>query len=474
MNDARGRADGRGGMERNARPAGKRRLPARIGAVLLAGATTLAAGSAAADSLVDALSQAYVNNPQLLSERAALRAVDEQLPQALSGWRPTVSVTGQAGVTSSYSRTITGGNQFTGRPLSSTLTINQPIVQGGETFHQVDRAKNVIQAQRAQLFTVEQSVLLQAATAYVDVVRDTAVLGLSINNQAVLEEQLNATRDRFEVGELTRTDVAQAEARLANAVSNATQARGDLSTSIATYERVIGPLPTELVRPTPLLGLPSARDAAIQLALANNPSVASAKFGLAVAENDIDIAIAQLLPTLSLNGELSYSQGSSATIEDTSRGAVTAQLTIPLYQSGAEYAAIRAARDTQTQRQRELDNAQRQTIEAVNQAWDDLQTARATLVAFEAQVRAQEIALEGTRQESTVGTRTILDVLDAEQELFQAQVDVVQAQRAEILATYALASAVGGLTARQLSLPVTYYDVTSHFDDVKDDFIGTE
>jgi len=431
-------------------------------------------GAAWADSLVDALSQTYTSNPQLLAQRAALRATDEQVPQALSSWRPTVTITGSTGYTDAYSENRTTSAGVDLQPRSGSISIEQPLINGGANFANMSLAKNTIQAARAQLFTTEQAVLLDAATAFANVVRDTAVLQLNQNNERVLTEQLRATQDRFEVGELTRTDVAQAEARLAEAVANRVQAEGALTTSIANYEQVIGPLPAELVRPRALSGLPATRDEAVAIALENNPDIAVAMFQLRAAEDTIDVQIAALLPRLSLSGQYSYNYESSSQNTETQRAAILAQLSIPLYQGGAEYSALRAARQTLQQRQNELDQTRRLVTEAVTAAWDQLQAARAAITSFQAQVRAQEIALEGTRQESTVGTRTILDVLDAEQELFNAQVAVERSQRDEVIATYTLARAIGGLTAQQLGLPVPYYDVTRHYDEVKDDWIGTE
>ena len=432
------------------------------------------AGPVLADTVADALAQAYSSNPSLLAQRASLRATDEQVPQALSNWRPTVTVTGQAGYTDAMSETRSTTASADLQPRSGSLTITQPITTGGGEFATLEQAKNLVQAARAQLYSTEQDVLLSAATAFANVVRDTAVLQLNQNNERVLTEQLNATQDRFEVGELTRTDVAQAEARLAEAVANRIQAEGQLTTSIANYEQVIGPLPAELVRPRALSGLPASRDEAIAIALANNPDVAAAEFALRAAEDAVDVQISTLLPTLSLQGEYSYSYESSTQNLESRRASILAQLSIPLYQSGSEYSALRASRQTMAQRQNELDQTKRLVIEATAAAWDQLKAAQASITSFQAQVRAQEIALEGTRQESTVGTRTVLDVLDAEQELFNAQVSVETAQRNEVVATYTLAQAIGGLTAQQLGLPVAYYDVTDHYEDVKDDWIGTQ
>ncbi|MGF1625799.1 MAG: TolC family outer membrane protein [Alphaproteobacteria bacterium] len=430
-------------------------------------------GPAVADTLVDALAQTYGSNPRLLAARASLRGTDEQVPTALSNWRPTVTMSGQAGYTTTTQELRGQSESVDLQPRSGSITINQPITSGGGEFATLERARNLVQQARAQLFSTEQTVLLDAATAFANVVRDTAVLQLNRNNERVLGEQLSATQDRFEVGELTRTDVAQAEARLAEAVANRIQAEGLLTTSIANYEQVIGPLPVELVRPRALSGLPATREEAIAIALGNNPDVAAALFALRAAEDAVDEQISVLLPTLSLQGEFSYGYESSQPNLETRRGTILAQLSVPLYQSGAEYAALRAARETLSQRQSELDQAKRLVTEAVNAAWDQLKTAQASIVSFRAQVRAQEIALEGTRQESTVGTRTVLDVLDAEQELFNAQVAVERSQRDEVVATYTLARAIGGLTAQQLGLPVAYYDVTQHYDAVKDDWIGT-
>jgi outer membrane protein len=450
------------------------RTDLRRGAAVLA--LALAAtlpGEAAGDTLVDALAQTYTTNPRLLAQRASLRSTDEQVPTALSAWRPTVTMTGQAGYEDATQEAFDVEERVDLQPRSAAIAIEQPITTGGSEFATLEQAKNLVQGARAQLFSTEQAVLLDAATAFANVVRDTAVLQLNQNNERVLTEQLNATEDRFEVGELTRTDVAQAEARLAEAVANRIQAESVLTTSIANYERTIGPLPAELVRPRALSGLPGSREDAIAIALANNPDIAASAFALAAAEDAVDVQISALLPSLSLRGEYSYSYESNQPNLESRRATILAQLSVPLYQSGAEYAALRSTRQVLSQRQSELDQTKRLVTEAVNAAWDQLNAARAAITSFQAQVRAQEIALEGTRQESTVGTRTVLDVLDAEQELFNAQVAVERSQRDEVVATYTLAQAIGGLTAQQLGLPVAYYDVTDHYESVKDDWIGT-
>jgi outer membrane protein len=464
----------RNGMRHDERGASAARSDLRHAAVVLA--LALAAtlpGEAAGDTLVDALSQTYTTNPRLLAQRASLRSTDEQVPTALSAWRPTVTMTGQVGYADGTQEAFDEQESVDLQPRSAAITIDQPITTGGSEFATLEQAKNLVQGARAQLFSTEQAVLLDAATAFANVVRDTAVLQLNQNNERVLTEQLNATEDRFEVGELTRTDVAQAEARLAEAVANRIQAESVLTTSIANYERTIGQLPAELVRPRALSGLPGSREDAIAIALANNPDIAASAFALAAAEDAVDVQISALLPSLSLQGEYSYSYESNQPNLESRRATILAQLSVPLYQSGAEYAALRSARQVLSQRQSELDQTKRLVTEAVNAAWDQLNAARAAITSFQAQVRAQEIALEGTRQESTVGTRTVLDVLDAEQELFNAQVAVERSQRDEVVATYTLAQAIGGLTAQQLGLPVAYYDVTDHYESVKDDWIGT-
>ena len=425
---------------------------------------------ARAQSLEEALSITYLTSPTLQAQRALLRETNEQVPQALAGSRPFVQGTGSVGA--QYLDTDPGGSD-TINPASLGISINQPIYRGGRTESELERAEFNIQSQRANLVSTEQQVLLDAVTSYLNVVREQAVLELQINNEEVLERQLQASRDRFAVGEITRTDVSQAESRLAGAVSDRIQAAGDLSTARSEFERVVGQAPTLLTAPGLPSNLPLSLEDAIAEAVRNSPGVISPLFAERAAIANVELIRGELLPELSVTGELSTNYEPSVNVDDSNSASITAQLTVPLYQAGAVSSRVRAAQHAVAQARADVDDARRVATDNAITAWDNLTTTRASIEAVIAQVTASEIALEGVTQEAQVGSRTVLDVLDAEQELLDARVSLVRASRDEIVAAFELLSAVGRLTARDLTLPVEYYDVDVDYDRTRDLWYGT-
>lgn len=454
-------------------------------ACLTAGILVAALGiaeSAAAETLQDALISAYTTNPTLQAFRARLRATDEAVPQALANWRPTVKLTGDYNkfYTHTTSPTTTIFGQATTNDVTSAytakdlgVTIVQPIYRGGQTVAQTKQAEAQVEADRALLAVQEQTVLLNAITAYMNVVQARAVLDLSINNEQVLQRQLDATNDRFRVGEVTRTDVAQAESRLSGAHADRTQAQGNLEGVVATYIDVIGHAPENLTTPGPVAGLPPSVDAAREQALGENPNILNAQHTYDAATHGVDLLFGQLLPTVSLTGQAVRNIGFSGPATSERAGVVTLNLTVPIYQQGAEYSRVRAQKHTAGQARITIDVTRRDTVQAVTQAWESLQTARARVASYTDQIRAAEVALEGVQRESQVGSRTVLDVLNAEQELLTARVNLVQAQHDETVAAYTLKNAVGQLTARALALPVAIYDPVKHYEEVRDKMIGT-
>ena len=449
------------------------RFPLLLGGMIATGALVILAGNPAqAQSLEEALAAAYAGNPTLLSTRAGLRATDEGVPQALSGYRPSVSAEGTSGKSSVFLNTRTTNKTQQPDPHSTSLSVTQPLYTGGQTQAAIGSAENSVLAGRATLSGVEQTVLLDAVRAYVNVFREQAVLELRINNEQVLKRQLEATSDRFQVGEITRTDVHQAEARLARATADRIQAEGDLVSSRATFQNVIGLAPENLSRPTMAPNLPGSAEESIQLAVEQNPNVVAAEFDERASQDDIRGVRGELLPSLDLTGSASRSLNSSSegTRNDSFSAVVT--LSVPLYQSGSVYSRLRAARQTASQRRREIATARRNATETAARAWETLQTSRARIDSFQAQITASEVALEGVQREAAVGSRTVLDVLDAEQELLDAKVNIVTAQRDETVAIFELKSAIGELTAAHLSLPVETYDSTKHYDEVRPKWFG--
>jgi TolC family type I secretion outer membrane protein len=433
------------------------------------GVAGLASGGAHAQSLEQALVSAYLTNPQLEAQRAALRATDELVPQALSGWRPTVQAEGAA----IYNDTDgSGGRGDTFTTLQSSLAVDQEIYSGGETVANTRRAERLVRVERAQLLVVEQDVLLDAVTVYTDLLAARAVLDFATQNEGRLTRQLQATRDRFEVGEVTRTDVAQADARLSGSTADRVEAEGSVAAAIASYRRVINQEPAGLVVPPPLDLLPATQDEAQHLALDLNPNIAAAQYNLAAARADVDVAESSLLPRLSVRGELAYARDPSETLDWNRDASIGANLRVPLYQGGGEYARVRQTKQTVRQRRDDLENTLRAVRDEVTNAWETLVTATSRIESIGAQVRANEIAVEGSRQEALVGQRTTLDVLDQESDLFQSQVNLVRARRDQIVASYRLKAAIGQLTAGGINLPVQPYDGEAYYDDTRNRWTG--
>lgn len=429
-------------------------------------------GSASAETLQDALVSTYDSNPQLLAERARLRATDENVAQAVSGWRPTVTVSGSAGWSHSETEVGALSTEDGDRTWSGNVTATQPIFQGGKTLASVRQARASVRAGRAQLTSTEQTVLLNAVTSYMDVVRDEAVVELSKNQLNVLQRQLQAARDRFEVGEITRTDVAQAEARVSLAQSQLTAAEAALTVSRSAYERVVGRLPTDLDEKPPLPKLPDAEATALDAARAANPVLIAQKESEIASDYAIDFAVGDLLPSVSLQARHGRGEENSAPGSRSETTEVVGVVSVPLYQGGFEYAEIRRTKQVHSQQRLLVAQTQRQIEEQVKNAWDALRSASATIVSDREQVRANEIALEGVEQEAQVGSRTTLDVLDATQELLNSQVALVRSQRNEVVAAYSLLATMGGLTAQNLELPVKLYDPEVNYDDVSGRWIG--
>lgn len=441
-----------------------------------------------AQSLDEAMAQAYASNPVLQAQRAALRSVDETVFQANSNYLPSVTGTGSVdrSKTDVVVDTITLGDGTTapGQEIGFTATnkdvsanVEQPIFRGFRTSNAVKGAKAGVQAGRANLTAVEQDVLLQTATAYVNVLRDTAILRLNDNQIAVLRRQLEASQDRFRVGEITRTDVAQSQARLADSISRRAAAAAALTASQEQYRRAVGDLPVDLVDPS-LPALPTDLNDAMDLAMDSAPGVLAARYSEEAAQSAVSEAKGSLLPTVGAFARISRSSGQSLVGADITADStaviksVGAEFTIPFYQSGAEYSAVRQAKQLRSQRMLEIRAAERQVTQDVSTAWQVYQASLAQISANEESVRANNIALEGVRQEADVGSRTTLDVLDAEQEALDSQVNLVSARRDQTVAAYELLSAMGQLTARELALDVALYDPKANSDKVDWKFFG--
>jgi TolC family type I secretion outer membrane protein len=317
-------------------------------------------------------------------------------------------------------------------------------------------------------------VLLNAITAYLDVLRDMAIVELNKNNEVVLARQLEATRDRFEFGEVTRTDVSQSESRLSEAVAQRIAAEGRLEASRAVYRQFIGESPGTLSWPQVPADLPEDEPQARTVAETYNPDVIAAEYVEIAATHGVDVVYGELLPQVSVVGSVDTASDISDYDVDgrTDTASIIAQVTIPLYQAGQTESRVREAKQRVVQRRDQIAAQRRAAAQLATDAWQALVTARAQIVAFRDQVQAAEVALEGVRQEQEVGYRTVLDVLDAEQELLEARVSLVTAERDEVVAGFRLLASVGRLTAQSLMLQVPYYDVEAYYDEVRDKWWG--
>lgn len=426
------------------------------------------ASPAASETLFDALATAYTSNPTLEAQRAQLRATDEGVPQALSGYRPTVTGTGRIGKQRVHNQTtLFGAGRENRTPRSLAITISQPIFRGFRTLADTRSAEASVRAGRANLVSVEQQVMLSVIRAYMDVVTNRSVVDLRVSNVQFLRRELEATQDRFEVGEVTRTDISQAEARLSNAEAERIAAEGQLSRARAAYVRAVGQQPVNLEEPDIVVEVPATYDDALDQARGNNPDVLAAYYNERASRQDVNSVEGELLPSISLNGELSRGLDQTTTGSRASNAEIVAQLTVPFYQAGATTSRLRQAKQVVAQRRQQIHESMRSAEEDVASAWSNLQSARAQVRAFEAAVEANEIALRGVREEERAGLRTLLDVLDAEQELLDSRVGLVSAERDVVVASYQLWAAVGWLTAENLGLEVPYYDPEEHYDDVR-------
>lgn len=446
--------------------------PVAIGAAALSVSLfALGAPSVSAETLNDALAKAYTTNPTLQSARATLRATDEGMAQALSGYRPSLSAVGTA-ASKQQETSSDPGNTIDTTPRTLSLNLSQSLFAGGQTVAAVSSAGNTISAQRARLKGSEQTILLSAATAYSDVLRDQAVLELNISNEQVLGRHLEATRDRFDVGEITRTDVHLAEARLAGATASRIQAEGTLEASRATYANVVGEAPTALEKPALTLPLPTSLDEALTLGDDENPAIIAANFSEQAALDSIDSTKGQLLPSIDLTGSANRSLDTTSNDYWSNSLEAKVTLTVPLYESGSVYSQVRQARQQAAASRLDADQARRDVAAQVRQAWQSLQVTRARIESIETQVLAAQTALEGVQREADVGSRTVLDVLDSEQELLDARVNLVSSQRDETVAALTLLSTVGRLTATDLNLAVDLYDTGRHYQDVQNKWFG--
>ena len=446
---------------------------------LLPLAASVTATAARAQSLEEALGEAYQNNPTILAERAHLRATDESVPQALANWRPTVELSGGAGYESfsspSTDPTIPGNSTVKSTTENIDAKVTQPLYRGGRTVAQTSQAELTVAAERAHLVSVEAAVFLSVAQAYLDVVRDQDLLDYAAHNEQLLQSELEGLETQLKANMVTDPDKLQVESQLATASALREQAQGTLGVSRGNFLRVVGHLPSRLEPPTLRPALPSSRDEAMQLAANDNPNVISAVFAEDAGQKAIDVARGQLLPTLSVVGDYNTFLAPPSVGAGTGRTtdlSLMAVASMPLYEGGSVYSQTRQALQTLGQLKAQTDDARRAAVQSAGQAWDTVQAARAALPHLSHASQAAESAYKGVQQEELLGTRTITDVLIAEQALYQGDVARAVAEHDLAVAQFSLVQQLGTLTAADLKLKVPLYDADTHYRSVRDKWFG--
>ncbi|MDZ4776565.1 MAG: TolC family outer membrane protein [Alphaproteobacteria bacterium] len=432
----------------------------------LLAAAGLAPGAANADSLEDALASAYKTNPTLDGARQQARQADETFAQARAAFLPQVGVTGSYGsqlrITETETIIGTQRSKNTFEPQNATITASQSLFEGGRRLAQIGQANAQIEGAQEGLRSTEQQVLLQVISVYVDVRRDEDVVRIRENNVTLLERQLQAAKDRFEVGEITRTDVAQAQARLSGANAGLAAARSDLAASRAEYMRIIGTPAGTLDPAPPVAGVPGNLDDAVSVALDLNPDLRRFKQNERAARQQVRIERADLLPQVSVFGRMARDiEASGPGIESESQVAA-AQVSIPLFEGGFARSRTRSARLGVLRAESQTEEVRRSVVSQTTSAWNDYAASQRVIEASKEQVRANELALEGVEQEQQVGLRTTLDVLDAQQELLDSQLAVIRAERDAYVAAHGLLLSIGKLDAKSLNVNAPLYDPDDH------------
>ena len=452
------------------------------GALILAG--ILPAGSASGQALDEALAQAYLGNPTLNSARATLRAVDEGVPQARAQSRPSATVSGGAGRTVTHAgvagtRAGTAGTTVSGYPNAwypttprvAGVSVTQPLYKGGGIDAGIEQAEATVLAQRAALLDTEQTVLLQAASAFLDVAQAQSLLELQVSFEAVQKRDLEAFQGRFRAGEVTLTDVSLQEAQVASASAARVSADGALTSSRAAFARLVGSRPGKLALPKLSFPLPASLDEAMAEARGRSPKVVTAVHSESAAKAAVDVADSGMLPTVSITASALHNLDRTKRDDFSTAGSVMANVSIPL-DGGVLAAKSRAARQSANAARINVEQSARAAEESAINAWQSLATARASIASYQAAVKANALAAEGMRQQVSVGSSTVIDLLNTEQTLLSSRVSLVKARHDEGAAIFSLLASVGELTAQTLKLPVQYYDYEAHYRNVRDRWYG--
>lgn len=443
--------------------------------IALALLAALAPPGAHAGSFEDALGQAYLDNPTLRAARAGQRATDEELPQALSGWRPSIYVDGRIDDRDGKRKTYTppDKSKIEETQGSLSITLSQPVFRGFATVEGTNVAEANVRAGQQNLLATEQNVLFNAVQAYMNVYSGRQLVALQQENVSVLQAQLNAANERFKVGEITRTDVAQSQASLSQAKASLADARARLAADTATYVQIIGEKPGKLNYPK-IARLPASLEAAYATADELNPSILAAAFVETAAFHGIGLARADLLPEISVQAQASVTDDfQKETGRYSEELTLSGVISIPLYEAGLVYSRVREAKQIASQKRIEVIEVARAVRQAVAAAWNFYRASREIIQAARDQVAATRLSLDGIQQEYQAGTRTTLDVLDTQATVVSARTTLVNAQESQVLAAYQLLAAIGRLTARDLGLNVPYYDAEENYREVRGKWIGT-
>ena len=436
----------------------------------------LACSAAKAETVFEALAEAYRSNPDLQAQRAYLRSVDENVAIAKSGYRPSVALTGKYG--NSNTSNSLNPNEDGGESHTLAATVTQPIFSGFSTVNSVKAADSAARAGQYSLADYEQTVFLNASEAYLNVVRDEAIVRLQKNNEKLLKKQLDETQERYNVGELTRTDVAQAKSSYSQAIAGRISAEGTLEVSKAVYKQIIGKEPHNLSEPDNIhTFLPATFDRALSYTMDNNFAVLQAKENLQSKDYTVKANYGALAPQISATGSASKTKSNpkhygdpSGTIDDVSFGL---NASIPLYDAGENRARIRQSKYAKWQAQEQVMSAQRTAVSSITGSWESMVANDARIKALEDQVATNKIALDGVKKEEALGNRTVLDVLDAYQTLLNSQVEVVKARREYYLAAMQVMQAMGKLTAKNLKLDVDLYNPKKYYKDTRNKWLST-
>lgn len=426
-----------------------------------------------AETINSALAAAYNNNPTLNAQRAQTRVADENIAIAKSGYRPTITADANIGLSKIKTDSPLGSTTNSLTPRGFGVTVNQTLWDSYLTRNTVEAALAAVRASQEALRNAEQNVLFNGASAYLDVVRDRALLNFQRQNLEFLNEQVRSEQSRFDVGEATRTDVAQARASRAAAEANVSLAAANLKSSEAVYRQIIGRKPGRLA---PVKGvakmIPGSVDRAMTIALAEHPAIKSTEHIVDQAIFNVKAAESGLLPTIGLQARSAKQTEQNSPDTTTTSSSITATLTVPIYQAGRQSATVRQNKETLGQRRIEVDVQVDSVRAAVVSAYSQYEGARAALVANQAQLKAARLALSGAVEERKVGQRTTLDVLDTQTQVINAQIALTNSTRDLKAAGYAILSAVGRLEARRLGLQVALYDPQVHKDAVQDKWFG--